>query len=345
MTDNLLADSITAFLDGRCDPQRVRSIEADESGALAAVLWDEIEETGFADALVGEAQGGAGLGLDEAGVIALACGRHAVPVALSATLVVRAALAETGVPVPAAAITIATARRSPGTGAFSYFAVPFGMTAAWLLVDTPADTWLLPVGSARRVRAGGHGSLSADLHWTARPAAAMPLPRDEGAPPDWRAIGAALFAAQISGAADRVSEMAIGYANERVQFGKPIGRQQAIQQQLSVMAEHAFAARTAALVGLSGRSWRVDPVRAAIAKARTAEAAPVVATIAHAVHGAIGVTEEFDLQLFTRRLHEWRMQHGSESYWNRRLGEATLQSDVSPLRFIQDRMAAVRSQT
>lgn len=340
MADDLLADSIAAFLAGRCDLQRVRGIEADESGVLGAALWDEIEETGFADALVDEAQGGAGLRFDEAGAIALACGRHAVPVALSTTMVARAALAQAGVPVPAGAIAIATARHEPRAGELSYAAVPFGMTAAWLLVSAPAGTWLLPTGSAQRVRAAGHCSLAADLHWAARPADTVALPRDERAPPDWRAIGAVLLAAQIAGAADRLSEMAIGYANERVQFGKPIGRQQAIQQQLSVMAEHSFAARTAALIGLSGPSWCVDPLRAALAKARTGEAATAVAAIAHAVHGAIGVTEEFDLQLFTRRLHEWRMHYGGESYWNRRLGEALLQADLPPLQFVQDRLAA-----
>ena len=45
----------------------------------------------------------------------------------------------------------------------------------------------------------------------------------------------------------------------------------------------------------------------AVAKARTSEAAVTVAAIAHAVHGAIGITEEFDLQLYTRRLHAWRV--------------------------------------
>ncbi len=340
MVDNLLADSIEAFLAGCCDLPRVRSVEADQSGVQSAALWNEIEDTGFADALVDEAHGGAGLAWDEAGAVALACGRHAVPVALPTTMVARAALAEAGIPIPAGAITIATARQVPGAGALSYAAVPFGMTAAWLLVSAPAGTWLLPTESARRVRATGCSSLVADLHWAARPANAVALPLDERASIDWRAIGAAVVAALIAGAVDRVAEMAIGHANVRVQFGKPIGRQQAIQQQLSVMAEHSFAARTAALIGLSGPSWRVDPLRAAVAKARSGEAAAAVAAIAHAVHGAIGVTEEFDLQLFTRRLHEWRMHYGSESYWNRQFGGALLQANLHPLQFVQEQLGA-----
>ena len=53
-------------------------------------------------------------------------------------------------------------------------------------------------------------------------------------------------------------------------------------------------------------------------------AVPLAASTAHALHGAIGVTAEYDLQLYTRRLHEWRMADGSEAFWNRRVGEAVL---------------------
>ena len=53
-----------------------------------------------------------------------------------------------------------------------------------------------------------------------------------------------------------------------------------------------------------------------------------MASIAHAVHGAIGITTEYDLQLYTRRLHEWRMAHGSEAYWNLVLGKSLIDSDA-----------------
>jgi len=46
-----------------------------------------------------------------------------------------------------------------------------------------------------------------------------------------------------------------------------------------------------------------------------------MAALSHAVHGAIGFTAEFDLQLYTRRLHAWRQTAGSESYWHSVLGE------------------------
>ena len=46
-------------------------------------------------------------------------------------------------------------------------------------------------------------------------------------------------------------------------------------------------------------------------------------------HGAIGVTEEFDLQLYTRRLKEGGLAFGSESYWSGKLGRARIDSGLT----------------
>jgi alkylation response protein AidB-like acyl-CoA dehydrogenase len=72
-----------------------------------------------------------------------------------------------------------------------------------------------------------------------------------------------------------------------------------------------------------------------MAKARASEAAVLVANTAHGLHGAIGVTEEYDLQLLTRRLHEWRMVHGSETYWNRLIGEQLLAANTTLCEFVR----------
>jgi acyl-CoA dehydrogenase len=91
------------------------------------------------------------------------------------------------------------------------------------------------------------------------------------------------------------------------------------------MSEHVFAARMAAQLGCNGAGVLPDRLRVATAKARCSEAALAVAEFAHAIHGAIGFTEEYDLQLFTRRLHAWRQTAGSEAYWYGVAGEALLQ--------------------
>src|SRR6202166_2535139 len=95
------------------------------------------------------------------------------------------------------------------------------------------------------------------------------------------------------------------------------------------MPENTAAASVAAEYAFHTDRAVPSLLAAAIAKSRTSEAAGLVAAIAHALHGAIGVTEEYDLQLLTRRLHEWRVAHGSEAHWNLLIGHEVLASDMS----------------
>jgi acyl-CoA dehydrogenase len=73
----------------------------------------------------------------------------------------------------------------------------------------------------------------------------------------------------------------------------------------------------------------------AIAKSYASEAAARAAAIVHAVHGAIGITTEHDLNLYTRRLHAWRRAFGAESYWQEALGAQWLDDDTSALDFVR----------
>ncbi len=170
---------------------------------------------------------------------------------------------------------------------------------------------------------------------------AVPLPVGETMLERARGIdvahaAAVLLAARIAGAAGRVLDMSVAYANERVQFGKPIGRQQAVQQQLAVMAEDVVAIRLAAELAAS-RGWP-SLESAAMAKSVASAAAARIANIAHAVHGAIGISAEYDLQLYTSRLHQWRLDAGAETLWNRRLGAAVLGGDATALDWIRDEL-------
>jgi len=319
MTQDLFGDAMRQLLDTHGAPAQVRKIERD---ADAGALWKALEDSGFLDALIGEAQDGAGLLLPDVFSIVFMAGRHAAPVPLAQTLLLRGAL---GADRPRGPLTIAPNHEIDSGGAIVCTRVPFGRMAQWVLVETEQQTRLLPTAKAQVTASGGYGSRDADLRWQAWPDESLPLP----SPSDWRTQAANMTAALMAGAMERVLEMTTAYANERKQFGKAIGRQQAIQQQLSVMAEQVFAARMAARIGFDSTSTMAAPQRAAIAKERTSAVAPEVCAIAHAVHGAMGFTEEYDLQLFTRRLHEWRMAYGAESEWRRRLGIAALQSTHS----------------
>lgn len=329
------------LLAAQCTPAAVRRIEA---GGPPQALWQVIADSGYLDALVPEAAGGAGLTLAQALPLFEAEGRHALPLPVAQTMCVRAVLAQEGAAAPAGPISIAARLRQGEDGGLTCAGTPYGLLADWVAVAEPGGWLLLPTEAATRTASGVHGSLLADLAWPALPAAARRSPQ----PGAWHEAGALLSAALLSGALQRVLQMTVDYANQREQFGRPIGRFQAIQHQLAQLAEHVAASRMAAALGCSGATgaWPL-PLRAALAKARSSEAAALAAHVAHAVHGAIGITAEFDLQLYTRRLHEWRAAFGAETHWNRVLGRALLADGhkLSTLDFMRQTLMPAHTDT
>ena len=320
--NDLFADAARQLLAGECTSAVVRTIEAGGWAADAAqALWAQLEATGLADALLDEAEGGAGLALSQVFGVLEQCGAHALPLPLGETLLARALLARAGVARPAGAITLATGERTDG-GGLRCALVRGGAVAGSVLVQA-GDGWhLLAVDGAQA--APQALALDAALSWSpARLLAAPVVAVAQGL--DARQLQAVVIAPQMAGALMHVFQRTLQYANERQQFGRPIGKFQAIQHQLAVMSEHVFAARMAAQLGCSGAGVVPDRLRVATAKARCSEAALAVSELAHSIHGAIGFTAEYDLQLFTRRLHAWRQAAGSESYWHDVAGAALLE--------------------
>lgn len=137
-------------------------------------------------------------------------------------------------------------------------------------------------------------------------------------------FGALLRATQIAGAVGRILRGSARHASEREQFGRPIGQFQAVSQQLAVLAEEAVAAEVATAAAWTAAA--VDPTtqEVAIAKIRAGKAAGIAAQIAHAIHGAIGITSEHSLHFATRRLWSWRSEFGAESHWACELGGSVL---------------------
>jgi acyl-CoA dehydrogenase len=209
---------------------------------------------------------------------------------------------------------------------------PYARTVDFALLTIDETQVLLSCADAQRTLLAAN-ACAGELRW---PNSVLNSARKFPAMSSLLHAQASILAAHISGALSRVFSMTLGYANERVQFGKPIGKFQVVQHQIAVMAEHTAMARMAARIGCDSATHLPDVRRAAIAKSVTSEAAASVAALGHALHGAIGMTEEYDLQLFTRRLHEWRLCAGTESYWNRELGAALVQArDHSMLDFVR----------
>jgi acyl-CoA dehydrogenase len=146
---------------------------------------------------------------------------------------------------------------------------------------------------------------------------------------------AAVRALQLAEAAGRVLELAVEYAGNRKQFGRPIGNFQAIQHQLAAAASEVASARVAAQQArLALASGKNALMACAIAKARANDAGAAVARMGHQVHGAIGFTQEYALHRYTRRIQSWRNEYGATAYWNRRIGELVLRGNQSVWQFI-----------
>ena len=145
----------------------------------------------------------------------------------------------------------------------------------------------------------------------------------------------------MAGALESVLSQTVQYACERIQFGRPIGKFQAIQQSIAVMASEVTAAGTAVEAACEAANRGPARFEIAAAKIRAGMAAGVSAAIAHQVHGAIGFCYEHTLQFGTRRLWSWRAEFGNESSWAQRLGAQAIRRGGD--RFWEDLLVATGS--
>jgi alkylation response protein AidB-like acyl-CoA dehydrogenase len=324
MTDTLVLDAADRLF---ADHATVAIVNAAEAGTWPGQLWQATEDAGFPDAL---AELG---GLADAVAILRAAGRHAVPLPLPETMLARFALAAAGLKAPSGPLTLApverddvlSLRRADGGWHLSGVArrVPFAGEAKGIAVVAGGLVALVPPGRVERhggVNLAGEprDAVSFDLTLAADAVAALPRPVDSDL---LYRLGAVCRAAQMAGALETALALATQYANDRVQFGRPIGKFQAIQQQLALLAEQVAAATVAATNASDAIVAGDDSFfAAAIAKIRVGEAAGRSGDIAHQVHGAIGFTHEHRLHHLTRRLWSWRDEFGVESEWSIELG-------------------------
>ena len=172
---------------------------------------------------------------------------------------------------------------------------------------------------------GGIGATTADAVAIMRcvGAAAAPGPiletiieRAKLQKPEAHQTAALLNAARISGTIRWIFECTAAYANERVQFGKPLGKQQAVQQMLALLADHMLAAEAITDAAAASPSPRLI----AAARARVGDASDRAIEVGHQGHGAMGYTREYALNYRTRNLITWRDQFGSVLEWKAELG-------------------------
>lgn len=344
--DSLIADSVARLFAGQVDKG---ARERTEAGGFEAALWQQVLDAGLPLMLASDAAGGLALGWPAAYPVLRGLGAWQVPLPLAETMIAAQLLSQAGLAVPDLAdgpLTLveqgcANALQVHDDGAAVRISgvvhgVPWARHAQAALVSlagAPGRLALLDLRRGAGVTLQPHSntaglasdSLQLDqVRCTA--VAANPLPL---AQPVWT-LGAVARAAMIAGALEWTLEQTVRYAGERVQFGKPIGKNQAIQQSLALMAGDVAAARVAALVAAADApsTQQADtsaaPFSAAVAKVRAGEAATRGTGIVHQVHGAIGFTHEHPLHFATRRLWAWREEFGTDAMWAAELGRAAI---------------------
>lgn len=309
-----------------------------ESGAFDSALWDEVENMGVTLALTPEGSGGAGLSWAESEQMLRLSGVHAAPIPLGETAIGAWALACAGLEVAAGALAVSS--------------VLFSLDESGKLHGhDPSLNWGSVVGQVVLIaeRAGSRfvclvdtdvGQVAPVSTIDRLPCAAFTLdhvaPRQLNEAAFLGELGllphlATLKATQMAGALAHVLELCVEYANTRVQFGKPIGKFQAIQQMIADLAGQAAAAQVAGLYACRQIDAGDAVYGAAVAKSLVGRAATRATAIAHQVFGAIGVTDEHSLHYYTRRLWQWRAEAGSDHYWSELLGRQALAQEGSAL--------------
>lgn len=339
---------------------RERDPVASISAASLTTAWAPLNEQGYLLALAREAHGGIEASWEEIWPLLYGIGTHQLSLPLADTLIAVGVLSAHGIdprPLLSQPIALGCVRHQSAAMPVQVHAGPDAQhtvlsgvleRVGWasqaghlLLEDTSSRLHLVPLDCAQvfiepstdmagqpadLIRLDGASALAlpgANL----RPGEALLL------------LGAASRAIMMAGALDSVLEQSLQHANERQQFGRPIGRNQALQFQLAHLAGECAAARTVARAAAINMGRMVEghglsPQAAsaiAVAKQIAGEAASVAAAVGHQVHGAIGFTREHRLQAATRRLWVWRGEFGAESWWAMRLGRAAIEAGAEAL--------------
>lgn len=137
---------------------------------------------------------------------------------------------------------------------------------------------------------------------------------------------------QVIGALDAARNLTVAHTSERVQFGRPLSKFQAVQHSLAEMAgeiERARAATDLAVVAATdfGFDSAATDYAVTVAKVATGRAVEAVTRIAHQLHGAIGVTVEHRLWRYTMRARSWADDFGTTTHYARRIGRIALTAE------------------
>lgn len=314
----MLTDLFAAYRDTR--PAPTEKVDFDSA------LWSRLDELGLTRLTASEDSGGSGASWLEGAALLGAAAAAGAPVPLVEHGMLGAWLMEeAGLPNDGALRTVC--RPDPSGRAVN---VTFGRDAAsivalwedgerWRVADVPADR----VSIRQRRNLAGEPCDTVDFDLS--DLAAAPLISD-AVGEQFHLRGGLARSAQVCGAMDRVLEVVLTHVNEREQFGRAIGKFQAVQHLVADIATESSLARAAtdtAVARAAASDWE-DPgmlFAVGVAKSCVGHAASVVVRNAHQVLGAIGTTLEHELHVLTKPILVRRSEYGSVHEWDETLAE------------------------
>ncbi|HEY0319084.1 MAG TPA: acyl-CoA dehydrogenase family protein [Solirubrobacterales bacterium] len=367
LTDEQQAIKSTAhdFLASRFKSERIRELAASEDG-FDASGWGEMAELGWPGLALPEEWGGQGLGIVELAVLFEEMGYALAPSPLLSNTIVGLALSFCGSDDQRERYLrpLATGERrgTPALWDAGSSATPGGFTLPALedgdgvvldgekiivLDAASADFFLVATADGRRhlVESDAEGvtvtpessidltrRLSSVRFDGVRVAAADTLP---GSAVDYFPVFHRLcvaLAAESTGVAQRTMEMAVSYAKDRQQFGRPIGAYQAVSHRCAQMLLETENSRSA----VYGAAWAADaepeslPLAASMAKAYASDAGWRVPDASIQVHGGIGFTWEHDLHFFLKRGRANAAMFGDAKWHRERVADAVISRAAVP---------------
>ena len=300
--------------------ERVRELA--EAGAYDDDAWKELCELGWPGIFIEEAYGGQGLGVVELVILMEELGYALAPVPFLSN-------AAAGLVIQAAGSDDQKQRWLPGIASGELRGAAGMVTGDEAkLVPDADEAQLIVLCGADGVSVVERSAASVE------PVATMDSTRryarvragDGGEALEGEAgpgIGAAVLAvsAELTGIAQRAMEMAVEYARDRKQFGRPIGAYQAVSHRCAQMLLETEGARSATYWG----AWTADAepetleLASSMAKAYASDAGWRVCSSSLQVHGGIGFTWEHDLHFFLKRAKVDALMWGGASTHRERI--------------------------
>ncbi|NWK96092.1 acyl-CoA dehydrogenase [Sphingobium lactosutens] len=315
----------TLFADS-CTPDHWRRMM--EAGtARDDARWASIVETGLTLVLLPESAGGIGLTETDFALITQEAGYVALPEPLVESAGVAA-------PMLAALAPDHVVLSDPlATIAIAHPANPYianADSAAAILLERDGEAYL---ATPDQVTLTAQASIDPfrrlfSIEWNVENA--TPLGKADW---DLALDRAALFNAAMGlGLAQRAVDLAVDYAKERQQFGKPIGSYQAVKHHLAsaqVAIEFAKPVVAAAAAEIGHRDVQ-SRARISHAKLVALEAADKAARTSIQVHGAMGYSWEVDVHLFLKRALALTQTWGTPAYHRARIAARLFTQPMGP---------------